>query len=250
MKRSNEATLSYAQPGTVGSNYTAHEELRRTNLNFLCKRLLDLVVSALLVLLLSPFFLLITIAVRLDSTGPALYRQERVGARRKIQDGKVIWETYTFCLYKFRSMFHNADPAIHHAYIKAFVAGEGEIVTEDGARFKLDRDPRVTRIGKLLRRTSMDELPQLLNVLKGEMSLVGPRPVPTYEVAEYKDWHYARLMALPGITGLWQVQGRGRVTFEEMMHMDIEYTRNQSLWLDLKLLWLTIPSVLCGRGAK
>jgi lipopolysaccharide/colanic/teichoic acid biosynthesis glycosyltransferase len=206
--------------------------------------------AVLLLLLLSPLLLLIALAIRLDSPGPALYIQERVGARRKTEKGRIIWETNTFRLYKFRSMFYNVDSAIHQAYIKAFVAGQGEIAAKGDVRFKLDGDPRITRIGKLLRRTSLDELPQLFNVLIGEMSLVGPRPVPTYEVAEYEEWHHARLLAQPGITGLWQVKGRGRVTFDEMARMDIEYVHNQSIWLDLKLLWLTIPSVLSGRGAK
>jgi lipopolysaccharide/colanic/teichoic acid biosynthesis glycosyltransferase len=115
---------------------------------------------------------------------------------------------------------------------------------------KLTNDPRITRIGHLLRKTSLDEIPQFLNVLRGEMSLVGPRPVPTYEVAEYQAWHYQRLAAAPGLTGLWQVTGRGQVSFDEMIEMDIEYVRNKSLWLDLKILVLTVFVVLSGRGAS
>jgi lipopolysaccharide/colanic/teichoic acid biosynthesis glycosyltransferase len=121
---------------------------------------------------------------------------------------------------------------------------------EGGPKFKLSNDPRVTRVGHILRKTSLDELPQLVNVLKGEMSLVGPRPLPTYEVAEYQAWHRERLAALPGITGLWQVQGRCEVTFEEQVQMDIEYVRNQSLWQDIKILLSTIPAVVSGRGAE
>lgn len=226
------------------------------------KRVFDALAAALLLVLLAPLLLLIALAVRLDSKGPALYKQERVGANRKTENGSVVWETNTFLLYKFRSMVHNADPTLHQAHIKAFVAGRVEVAVEgaalgtgldtalDSARFKLGADPRVTRVGKLLRRTSLDELPQLFNVLVGEMSLVGPRPVPTYEVAEYEEWHHARLLAQPGITGLWQVKGRGNVTFDEMVRLDIEYIRRQSLWLDLELLCLTIPSVIAGRGAK
>ena len=147
-------------------------------------------------------------------------------------------------------MVRDADPSPHHAYIKAFIEGRIEASDEAGAKFKLTGDPRVTQVGRLLRRTSLDELPQLLNVLKGEMSLVGPRPVPIYEAADYQAWHYERLMALPGITGLWQVQGRCQVSFEEMIRMDIEYARHQSLWLDLKILFLTLPAVISGRGAE
>lgn len=209
-----------------------------------------MVAVVLLLLLLSPLLLLIALAIRLDSAGPALYIQERVGARWKTENGRIFWGTNTFRLYKFRSMFYNADPTIHQAYVKAFVTGQAKVTVADNPIFKLEGDPRITRVGRLLRRTSLDELPQLVNVLIGEMSLVGPRPVPTYEVAEYEKWHHARLLAQPGITGLWQVKGRGRVTFDEMVRMDIEYVHNQSIWLDLKLLWLTIPSVLSGRGAK
>ncbi|MGH9896190.1 MAG: sugar transferase, partial [bacterium] len=119
-----------------------------------------------------------------------------------------------------------------------------------GARFKLSNDPRVTRVGRVLRRMSLDELPQLFNVLKGEMSLVGPRPVPLYEVAEYGESDTERLAALPGITGLWQVRGRAEIPFSEMVRLDCEYVRNQSLWLDLKILAATIPAVVSGRGAR
>jgi lipopolysaccharide/colanic/teichoic acid biosynthesis glycosyltransferase len=147
-------------------------------------------------------------------------------------------------------MVEDADSSLHEAFCKAFVEGRIESLDGDESAFKLARDPRVTRVGRLLRKTSLDELPQLVNVLKGEMSLVGPRPVPTYEVAGYQTWHCERLAALPGITGLWQIKGRGRVTFEEMIRMDIDYVRNRSLWLDIKILVFTIPAVLSGRGAE
>lgn len=250
MKRLNEVRLLLAGPNSYKADCQTRERAWSTNLNFACKRVVDVVAAVLLLLLLSPLLLLIALAIRLDSAGPALYMQERVGARRKTENGRIFWETTTFRLYKFRSMFYNADPTIHQAYVKAFVTGQAKVTAADNPIFKLEGDPRITRVGKLLRRTSLDELPQLVNVLIGEMSLVGPRPVPTYEVAEYEKWHHARLLAQPGITGLWQVKGRGRVTFDEMVRMDIEYVHNQSIWLDLKLLWLTIPSVLSGRGAK
>jgi lipopolysaccharide/colanic/teichoic acid biosynthesis glycosyltransferase len=215
---------------------------------FFCKRILDTALAFVLLILLSPLLALIALAIKLESPGPVIFVQQRVSTRRRSRGGTVIWEIRSFPVYKFRSMVHNADPTPHRAYIKALAAG----YIPAGAsqkQFKLSRDPRITRVGRLLRRTSLDELPQLLNVLKGEMSLVGPRPVPLYEVAQYKDWHYQRLTALPGLTGLWQVKGRGRVSFDEMIRLDLEYIVNQSLWFDLQILLLTIPAVLSGHGA-
>jgi len=215
-----------------------------------CKRLIDVVLATILLILLAPLLLIIAILIKLDSPGPIFFTQERVGTRRKLYNGRPVWEVQNFRVYKFRSMVQNADQSVHQAYIKAFVEGTAERSEEDGRKFKLTNDPRITRMGRILRKTSLDELPQLINVLKGEMSLVGPRPVPTYEVAEYQEWHHERLAALPGITGYWQVYGRCQVSFEEMIEMDIEYIRNQSLWLDLNILWLTVPAVLSGRGAE
>ena len=214
------------------------------------KRCIDVVLALLFLMLLLPLLALIAILVKLDSHGPIFYIQERVGAKRHAREGQTIWEVQNFRFYKFRSMVHNADTALHQAYIKAFVEGRAEISAANGGKFKLTNDPRITRVGRILRKTSLDELPQLFNVLKGQMSLVGPRPVPVYEVAQYQPWHHERLATLPGITGLWQVKGRCQVTFEEMIHMDIAYVRQQSLWLDLKILFFTIPAVLSGRGAE
>ncbi len=211
------------------------------------KRTLDVVGSTVLLVLLSPLLAIISLAIKLDSRGPVLFRQQRVGARRRA-DG-AGWDTKPFRIYKFRSMFHEADESRHEEYIKGFVNGSVE-ASEDRTKYKLNGDDRITRVGKVIRRASIDELPQLLNVLRGEMSLVGPRPVPEYEVEEYLPWHMERLDALPGMTGLWQVYGRGRVTFEEMVRMDIDYVRSQSILLDLKLLLLTIPAVLRGSGAE
>jgi lipopolysaccharide/colanic/teichoic acid biosynthesis glycosyltransferase len=160
-----------------------------------------------------------------------------------------MWEIREFPCYKFRSMVQHADPSAHQQFVKAFAEGRVEPSQAGHTRFKLTDDPRVTRVGRVLRKTSLDELPQLVNVLKGDMSLVGPRPVPAYEVAEYRAWHRERLAALPGITGLWQVNGRCQVSFDDMIDMDIEYVRNRSLRLDVKILLLTIPAVLSGRGA-
>jgi lipopolysaccharide/colanic/teichoic acid biosynthesis glycosyltransferase len=220
---------------------------RRGALYFGCKRALDVALASALLALLLPLLLLIAIAIRLDSRGPVVFVQRRVGARRRAEGRRTVWEIRDFPVYKFRSMVDNADPAVHQAYIKAFV--DGQVEGSGGGQFKLTNDPRVTRVGRVLRRTSLDELPQLVNVVKGDMSLVGPRPVPTYEVAAYQDWHRERLAALPGITGIWQVRGRCQVSFEGMVAMDIEYVRNKSLWLDIRLLFLTVPAVLSGRGA-
>ncbi len=217
---------------------------------YMGKRILDFVIALIACILLAPAMLLIAIAIKLDSPGPALFKQARVGARRAASEGTTQWETRTFTIYKFRTMFQNADPTLHKQHVQAFVSGELKPTKDKGAAFKLTNDPRVTRLGRILRKTSLDELPQLFNVLKGDISIVGPRPVPVYEVASYQPWHRERLAALPGITGLWQVNGRCALSFDEMIRLDIEYVRRQSLWLDLKIMLMTIPAVLSGRGAE
>lgn len=217
---------------------------------FPCKRCLDVCLASVILLLLVPVFLLIAVLIKLDSRGPVFFTHERVGAKRKKTARETVWAITNFGMHKFRSMSANADSRVHEDYIRDFVAGRVQPSEENGGQFKLTKDPRVTRVGRMLRRTSLDELPQLFNVLKGQMSLVGPRPVPPYEVACYRNGEHKRLAALPGITGLWQVNGRCCVTFEEMIRMDLEYIRNASLWLDLRILLQTIPAVLCGRGAE
>ncbi len=219
-------------------------------LYFIGKRCLDVVLSAVMLVICSPVLLICAILIKLDSPGPVLFIQERVGGKWHYRNGKIIWERQHFQIYKLRSMVQNADPGVHQAQVRAFVTGQVGPASGADSGVKLANDARITRVGHFLRKTSFDELPQLLNVFKGEMSLVGPRPVPPYEVAEYLSWHYERLAALSGITGLWQVRGRGLVSFEEMMQMDIEYVRSHSLWLDLKILVLTLPAVLSGRGAE
>lgn len=215
-----------------------------------CKRWMDVCLAVLALILLLPLLLLIALLIKIDSSGPVFFTHERVGAKRLQVRGEAMWVVGTFRMHKFRSMVQNADSAAHEAYIRDFV--EGRVQPNKGGRgkFKLTNDPRVTRIGRILRRASLDELPQLFNVLKGQMSLVGPRPVPPYEVAYYRAGHHKRLTALPGITGLWQVKGRCQVSFEEMIHMDLEYIREASLWLDLQILVRTIPAVVRGRGAE
>ena len=201
------------------------------------KRSLDVVVSLLAIVFFAPLLVLIALAVKLSSRGPAFFRQSRIG-----QYGK------SFTFLKFRSMDAAADPAIHKAYIQSFMSNKAAD-GETGKVYKLTSDPRITRVGGFLRRTSLDELPQLFNVLAGHMSLVGPRPPVPYEFASYDTWHRRRmLVAKPGITGLWQVEGRSRVKFDDMVRMDLEYARTWSLWLDIKILLRTIPFVLGRRG--
>jgi lipopolysaccharide/colanic/teichoic acid biosynthesis glycosyltransferase len=206
----------------------------------LSKRILDVAGSAALLALLSPVFLLITAVIKSTSKGPVLFRQVRIGQYEQ-----------PFTMLKFRTMHAGADQAIHEAYTTAFI-GSGVPASGDdtGTVFKIVDDPRVTRLGHFLRRSSLDELPQLWNVLLGTMSLVGPRPPLPYEVARYKRWHRRRLTDVkPGITGLWQVTGRSRTTFDEMVRLDLQYARNHSLWMDIKILFATPRAVLSGRGA-
>jgi lipopolysaccharide/colanic/teichoic acid biosynthesis glycosyltransferase len=204
------------------------------------KRGFDVVASAAALVLLSPLLLGIALAVKLDSRGPVLFRQQRIGMRGR-----------PFGFLKFRSMVAGNDPARHREYVERLIEGCAEThECDDGDEiYKLADDERVTRVGRFLRRYSLDELPQLINVLKGEMSIVGPRPALDYEVEAYGDWHRLRLMAVPGISGVWQVAGRSRVSFDEMVFQDVMYAYNQSLLTDLSICLRTIPVVLQGRGA-
>ena len=194
------------------------------------KRLLDVIIAALALVLLSPVFLLLALLIRLDSPGPILFRQIRVG---KLGD--------TFGMYKFRSMYVDAEQR------KAELAAMNEM--EGGTTFKMKSDPRVTRIGRFIRKGSIDELPQLWNVLRGEMSLVGPRPPVPSEVAQYSLADRRRLDIVPGITCIWQVSGRSEIPFPQQVELDVDYIHSQSFWLDVKLLLKTVPAVLLGRGA-
>ncbi len=225
---------------------------------FLAKRCLDVTLTLICLVALSPVFLVTALLVRLTSRGPAFYRQERVGYNGR-----------TFTMFKFRSMYVQNDESLHRVAYEQFLRGErmsgkvdGALVTEQpsGTSAALEKakkakkqpagDPRITPVGNFLRRSSIDELPQLFNVLRGEMSLVGPRPPIPYEVGLYQPWHLKRLDTLPGMTGFWQVYGRSRVTFERMVEMDLEYIEKQTFWYDLKLLFLTIPAVLNRKGAS
>jgi len=206
------------------------------------KRVLDIVGSTLILLALAPVFAAIALAIKLTSAGPVFFRQRRIG-----QYGRP------FTFLKFRSMFVNNNPDIHKEYVTKFIAGAGGTRNTDAKGngvFKITNDPRVTRIGRLLRRASLDELPQFLNVLTGDMSLVGPRPPVPYEVERYDFWHRRRLFeAKPGITGLWQVNGRSRLSFDDMVRLDLEYVRHSSFLLDLEILLRTPAAVLSGDGA-
>jgi len=202
------------------------------------KRAMDIVGSIIALIVFSPLFALISVAIKLTSKGPILFKQERVG-----QCGR------RFTFLKFRSMHFRAAPNIHEQYVKRFISGQADPASSGGA-FKLTADPRITPLGRILRKSSLDEFPQFLNVLKGEMSLVGPRPPVIYEFLSYDQWHRRRLLeAKPGITGLWQVNGRSRTKFDEMVRLDLKYARTWSLWLDVKIILKTPWAVLSGEGA-
>ena len=219
------------------------------------KRILDLSIVFLSLLVLIPVMLIIAVLIKIDSRGPAIFAQERVGARRVRENGRIYWQITSFTLYKFRTMHANASSKRHREYIEAYIAGDEERMAElqpdrqGSESYKLVDDPRVTRFGRLLRKLSLDELPQIWNVLQGDMSLVGPRPPIPYEVEMYSAEHFRRLAATPGITGWWQVSGRAVTSFEEMVRLDVEYIENQSLWLDLKVLLLTVPAAMSQKGA-
>jgi len=194
-----------------------------------------------LLAVLSPVLLVIAALVKLKSPGPIFFRQARIGQMM-----------HPFMLLKFRTMRVDADHGIHHEFVTQFITSKSSPAGKSGkdAFFKIADDPRVTSIGRILRRTSLDELPQLWNVLRGDMSLVGPRPPLQYEVDQYKSWHRRRVLeAKPGLTGLWQVTGRSRTTFDEMVRLDLRYAKMYSLWIDIKILLATPAAVFTGKGA-
>ncbi|HEX3145085.1 MAG TPA: sugar transferase [Pyrinomonadaceae bacterium] len=203
------------------------------------KRSSDLFIATLALVVLSPLWLLLALLIKLDSSGPVFYKQERVG-----MDGRI------FLFYKFRSMQVGSDDATHREYQRAYISGRAESNLGDDERpvFKLRTDTRITRVGRLLRKTSLDELPQLFNVMRGDMSVVGPRPPIPYEVENYQLWHRKRLDMKPGITGLWQVSGRNRLPFDEMVRMDLYYIENWSLLLDIKIILQTLPVMWRGEA--
>ncbi len=203
------------------------------------KRAMDIAVATLLLMIFLPVCLLIALAIKITSNGPVLFRQERVG-----QYG------CRFRFLKFRSMYVNSDSRVHQEYVEKLIAGNGERVSAScngEAVYKLANDKRITPLGRFLRQTSLDELPQFVNVIRGEMSLVGPRPPLPYELAAYQTWHRRRLLQVkPGITGLWQVTGRSTVGFDEMVRLDLQYATSWTPWLDIKIMFLTPGAVLKG----
>jgi lipopolysaccharide/colanic/teichoic acid biosynthesis glycosyltransferase len=204
----------------------------------LIKRLLDILFSLLILIPLCIVVVLVAILIRLNSPGPIFYRQRRVGLNGT-----------EFNMYKFRSMYVDADDTLHREAIDRFMKGQKlNAGTIAHTAYKKIDDPRITKVGRFIRKTSIDELPQFFNVLRGEMTLVGPRPPLSYEVEKYDSYAQLRLAGKPGLTGPWQVYGRSRVSFEHMVEMDINYLRQQSLWADLKLIIFTVPVILLGRG--
>jgi lipopolysaccharide/colanic/teichoic acid biosynthesis glycosyltransferase len=231
-------------PGS-SANDKLYPDLKRQRSARLLKRVIDMLGSLGLLVLLAPVFVMVGVAIKLTSNGPTLFKQTRIG-----QLGRP------FTLLKFRSMYVDADSKAHEQYIKDLIVrgrdgdSEPEALKQDGL-FKLSRDSRVTPLGHFIRKTSIDELPQVLNVLAGHMSLVGPRPHPPYEVECYDTWHMRRLLeARPGLTGLWQVKGRSRTTFDDMVRLDLKYIDKWSVWNDLKILLQTPWAVLTGEGAR
>jgi lipopolysaccharide/colanic/teichoic acid biosynthesis glycosyltransferase len=203
------------------------------------KRVMDIIGSLLALIICAPLLATIALAIKVSSKGPVFFKQKRVG-----HYGKV------FTFLKFRSMHLNNDPSVHREYVANLIAGRAVRLPSNGngdGVYKLTNDKRITQVGKFLRRSSLDELPQFLNVLKGDMSLVGPRPAIPYEVASYQTWHRRRILEVkPGITGLWQVNGRNRIEFDEMVRLDLQYAKGWSPWLDIKILLRTPRAVLRG----
>jgi lipopolysaccharide/colanic/teichoic acid biosynthesis glycosyltransferase len=224
---------------TLYPDLSRKEESRRFALGV--KRSMDILGSTAALVLLSPVFGAVALAIKLTSKGPALFKQDRLG-----QYGKK------FTVLKFRSMRTDCDAKIHEAYVSQFIAGQVDGATDNGEKpvFKIQEDPRITPVGRFLRKTSLDEFPQFWNVLVGNMSLVGPRPPVPYEYKAYDLWHRRRVLEIkPGITGLWQVEGRSRTRFDEMVRLDLKYARAWSIWLDVKILLQTPGAVLTGEGA-
>jgi lipopolysaccharide/colanic/teichoic acid biosynthesis glycosyltransferase len=237
---------SGAEGQSISKTFTFYPDLeRRTKsrkIGLGIKRSLDIFGSLFALILLSPLMLTIALAIKLTSKGPALLKQTRLGQCSR-----------PFTFLKFRSMYVDCDPTIHEQYVSKLIHGgvDAHHSTHNGsAVFKIKNDPRVTRVGRFLRKTSLDELPQFINVLKGDMSLVGPRPPLPYEAKQYTSWHRRRMIeAKPGITGLWQVTGRSRTNFDDMVRLDLQYVEQASLSLDLKILLQTPGAVFSGEGA-
>jgi lipopolysaccharide/colanic/teichoic acid biosynthesis glycosyltransferase len=238
-----EGQASAADPQATATLYPdLAQRDRAQRVSRMVKRAIDILGSTGALVAVAPLFIAIAVAVKLSSPGPVLFRQTRLGR---------FGAPFTFL--KFRSMICANDPRIHMEYVTRFIAGAVDAAPQAGqenAVYKITDDPRVTRVGRFLRRTSLDELPQLLNVLRGEMALVGPRPPIPYEFHAYDVWHRRRVLEVkPGITGLWQVNGRSRLRFDDMVRLDLAYARTWSTWLDIRILLRTPGAVLSGKGA-
>jgi lipopolysaccharide/colanic/teichoic acid biosynthesis glycosyltransferase len=217
----------------------ALREAQESRFTAVACRALDIVVAAALLVGLLPLFVVIAASIRVDSPGRVVFRQQRIGRRRK-----------PFTVNKFRTMRVDVDHDTHRTFVLRLINADGEVArTAERPFFKMSEDERVTRVGRFLRKSSLDELPQVWNVLRGDMSLVGPRPPISYEVEHYPPHWFARFAVKPGMTGLWQVSGRSELALEEMIRLDVEYARRRSLWLNLRILARTIPAVVFGRGA-
>jgi exopolysaccharide biosynthesis polyprenyl glycosylphosphotransferase len=218
------------------------ESIKIRRFQIALKRVMDIAGSLVGLMLFSPFMFLTAIAIKITSSGPIIFKQFRFGKKG-----------IHFALYKFRSMHSNVDDQIHRDYVTNLIKGDLEKINqgdEGTPLYKMKFDPRVTSVGKIIRKTSIDELPQFLNVLKGEMSLVGPRPPIPYEVEKYEPWHLRRILEVkPGITGLWQLEGRSITSFDDMVRLDLKYVQNWSLWLDIKILLKTVRVFLRPKGA-
>jgi lipopolysaccharide/colanic/teichoic acid biosynthesis glycosyltransferase len=202
------------------------------------KRMFDLVVALCLMVLMLPVLIIIWMLVRTTSPGKAMFRQTRIGRLGR-----------PFVMYKFRTMHVDCDDAIHREYVRKLLTDDTPPVGGAKGLYKLEADPRVTRIGRLLRKTSLDELPQLLNVVKGNMSLVGPRPALPYEAELFSATHRARFLVAPGVTGLWQICGRSKLPMQQGLDLDLQYVHSRTFWLDLRILIKTLPAVFTADGA-
>jgi lipopolysaccharide/colanic/teichoic acid biosynthesis glycosyltransferase len=247
MEHSSKMGYSIAREGGTNAIHFSERKLYYSE-----KRALDVLLSLLALVVLSPIFIIIGLLISLDSPGPIFFKQKRVGAHFINQPGSEKWEREDFDCYKFRSMVHNADDQIHKAYIKALVSNDKEKMREmEGGKsnlHKLSNDKRITRVGKFLRKFSLDELPQFWNVVRGDMSLVGPRPNIPYEVELYPPTYLERLQAKPGITGLQQITARCTTSLEEQVNLDLIYIERQSIGMDLFILLKTPITIFTQKG--
>lgn len=247
----NEAKLDLI---TKYDSSSLHLAVAKSTIYYTIKRIMDVIVAFGLLVLFFPLMLLITLVITVFSPGPVFFSQERVGVKRSAHGGRPYWKKTVFQCIKFRTMHVNTDSSLHRSYIQALIDDDHETMVKLQGKVteihKLLQDPRVTRPGKLLRKLSLDELPQLWNVLRGDMSIVGPRPAIPYEVEMYKSWHLLRLGAQPGITGLQQVVARSTASFDKQVELDLEYINHQSIWLDFRIMLKTPFVIISTKGAE